>query len=390
MRVAIVADLLEEQWPSMNLYANQLFAELEKPPSKVEKVELLRPPMKRRLSRASSGGSFIADRLLNRFFQYPQFLRKQKARFDLFHIVDHSYSQLVHELPANRTVVTCHDVDTFRCLWEPSHAGRGLAFRLMTKRILSGLRKAAHVCCDSAATQKEVLDRNLVPRDKTSVIPLGVHPAFAPVSDERSSIEVSRLLDLPADAGTIDLLHVGSTIARKRIDFLLEVFAELHARDCRLRLLRVGGALSQVQQAHADRLGISNQIFTFPFLTPLQLAEVYRRATLLLLPSETEGFGLPLVEAMACATPVLASDLLVLREVGGSEAEYAKVSEKREWVKKIRILLGEHRDNKEAWSRRRERCREQAQKFSWHATAAAMAEIYQQVWKAYMARGTGL
>ena len=60
-----------------------------------------------------------ADRLLNRFVNYPRYLRQHASEFDVFHIVDHSYAQLVHELPAARTVVTCHDLDTFRCLLDP-------------------------------------------------------------------------------------------------------------------------------------------------------------------------------------------------------------------------------------------------------------------------------
>src|SRR5437016_11815812 len=55
--------------------------------------------------------ALLGDRLVNRFWIYPRSLRSQLHNFDLFHIVDHSYAHLVHELPAQRTVVTCHDLD---------------------------------------------------------------------------------------------------------------------------------------------------------------------------------------------------------------------------------------------------------------------------------------
>ena len=61
-------------------------------------------------------------------------------------------------------------------------------------------------------------------------------------------------------------------------------------------------------------------IVVLPFVDRATLAAVYRRAALALLPSEREGFGLPLVEALACGTPVVASDIPVLREVGGDAA----------------------------------------------------------------------
>ena len=70
-----------------------------------------------------------------------------------------------------------------------------------------------------------------------------------------------------------------------------------------------------------------------PFLRPADrtLAAVYRRAALVLQPSEAEGFGLPVAEALACGTPVLASDLAVLREVGGEAAVYRAVGDVPAW-----------------------------------------------------------
>ena len=70
-------------------------------------------------------------------------------RFEVFHLVDHSYSQLLHGLPAGRTLVTCHDLDTFRSVLQPHDEPRPAPFRWMTQRILSGLRLAAHIACDS-------------------------------------------------------------------------------------------------------------------------------------------------------------------------------------------------------------------------------------------------
>ena len=105
-----------------------------------------------------------ADRLLNRFVDYR---RQPKAtgsqEFDLFHLVDHSYSQLIHDLPPGRAVVTCHDLDTFRCVLEPERQPRPRWFRAMTERILSGFRKAAHVIAVSAATRDEILRARIAP-----------------------------------------------------------------------------------------------------------------------------------------------------------------------------------------------------------------------------------
>jgi glycosyltransferase involved in cell wall biosynthesis len=384
-RIALLADYLEEGWLSMDLVAEMLSGKFEKEDRGREdndgfEIELLRPKFHRRFSKLNSGVGFKADRLANRFFDYPRFVGKLE-NFDLFHLADHSYSQLVHDLPEGRTVVTCHDLDTFRCLWEPNHANRGRAFVAMSRRILRGLQKAAHVCCDSIATRDELLARGILAPERVSVVPLGVHPAFLQLPAAATEVSVDVMLRTTSrSAGKcIDLLHVGSVIPRKRIDFLLQVFACLRKVERHARLLRVGGRLTESQQALAERLGVAEAIVTLPSLTVEQLAVVYWRATLLLLPSEKEGFGLPIVEAMACGTPVLVSDLPVLREVGGKAADYAPVADLERWTAKASALLAEQRDEPELWEERRERCRRQAAKFSWAETARRTAEIYRRV-----------
>ena len=99
---------------------------------------------------------------------------------------------------------------------------------------------------------------------------------------------------------------------------------------------------------------------------------MYRRATLLLLPSEREGFGLPVIEAMACGTNVLASDLPVLSEVGGDAALYCPVGDVSVWTKKlIEILAAENRQSS-SWAERREAAIAQAAKFTWAEYARKM------------------
>jgi glycosyltransferase involved in cell wall biosynthesis len=375
VRIALLADFREEGWPSMDLVADMLVAQLGK--QREYEVELVRPVMRRRFSAANRGRGFMADRVLNRFFDYPGLLKKRKDQFDLFHIVDHSYSQLVHYLPPARTVVTCHDLDTFRCLWEPEGDKRGFAFRAMTRRILTGLCKAAHVFFDSYSTRNELVSRGLVPVEKTTVIPLGVHPAMIQPSDATAEARVAELFEGSGE-DAICLLHVGSTIRRKRIDVLLEVFAHLRRQRPDLRLLRVGGPFSTGQASQVERLGLARSIDVLPFLSPAELAVVYRRAAITMLPSDAEGFGLPVIEAMANGAPVLVSDLAVLHEVGGDAAEYARVGDMEHWCAQGEALLAERRAA-ERWRMRRERCQRQAAKFSWEETARLTAQVYARV-----------
>ena len=116
--------------------------------------------------------------------------------------------------------------------------------------------------------------------------------------------------------------------------------------------MRVGGALTAAQQRRAARLGVANHIVTLPFIDRRVLAAVYRRAALVLQPSDREGFGLPVAEAMACGTPVVASLLPALSEAGGFAAVYCRVGDLRVWSDTVKGLLDERERRPEMWERR--------------------------------------
>src|SRR5581483_5217123 len=181
IRVAVVCDYLEEQWPSMELVGNMLASHLAKCCVEDIQASQVCPRLHRRASRIPLVPAKLArniDRLVNRFNDYSAFLQPRHVEFDLFHIVDHSYSHLIHSLPPNRTVVTCHDLDTFRCLLEPDRDSRPCWFRAMARRILDGFQKAAHIIAVSAATRDEILRFGLFRAEDITVISNGVHPVF--------------------------------------------------------------------------------------------------------------------------------------------------------------------------------------------------------------------
>jgi glycosyltransferase involved in cell wall biosynthesis len=308
-RVGIVADLLEEGWPSMDLVADMLMAHVGAGEARVDPV-LMRPSF---VADRGPGGSVpIGRRIFHRFWSYPRWLRAQ-APADVYHIVDHSYAHLAADLPAARVVVTCHDTDAFRMLFAPGERESKLP-RLLVKRILAGLRRAAIVACDSEQTRNELVDHELLPAARCVVVPNGVHPACTASPDRAADAEVDALL---GPARGVEILHVGSTIPRKRIELLLDVLADVSRSRPDVRLLRAGGPLTPAQAARARELGVEERITTLPFVSRKMLASLYRRAAIVVLPSAREGFGLPVVEAMACGTPVVCSDIPVLREVGG-------------------------------------------------------------------------
>ncbi len=246
LQVAIVADLLEERWPSMDLVADMLMEHVADDQSGITPA-LVRPSFAAKLpawTRARGQQVPTIERIAHRFWSYPRWLVKQKLEkqgpADVYHIVDHSYAHLADSLPANRVVITCHDVDAFRSLLLPEESESQLP-HFLVKRVLAGFRSAAAIVCDSEATRSELVQHGVVPAERTSVVPIGVHPSCTPDSDAVADVIAAKLT---GEAGPADILHVGSTIPRKQIDVLLEIVAQTAAINPEVRLWRVGGAFT--------------------------------------------------------------------------------------------------------------------------------------------------
>jgi glycosyltransferase involved in cell wall biosynthesis len=375
LRVAVICDLREEGWHSMDLIADMLLEALPGVPGGNVVATGLCPRMVPRCSRlplvGGSSRARLGDRLIGRLWDYPRWLAPRISDFDVFHIVDHSYAHLVQTLPAERTIVTCNDVDAIRAALPVARHRFGPA-SLLASGILKGLSRAAHVACISEATKADLLATSVVRPDRVSVIPLGVHPSCSQAPAPRWDAEIDRLVGPPG----VEVLHVGSTIPRKRIDVLLRVIAGVRSKIGSIRLIHVGGSFTPAQRKLAASLGLESAIVELPFLERPLLAALYRRAAVLVLPSDSEGFGLPVVEAMACGTPVLASALPALRETGGSAAIYCPPGDVEHWAETLTTLLRQREADPTTWASRQTASIVEASRFDWTAYAANMAALY--------------
>jgi glycosyltransferase involved in cell wall biosynthesis len=380
-RIAVVSDLLEERWHSMDLVAEILMLGLRTPQARVVDAEQVRPAMVRRLTLIPAVGrtntAQTMDRIINRVWDYGRWLEPRMADFDLFHIVDHSYAHLVTSLPPGCCLVTCHDVDAFAGVL-PGTKAESTMGRVLAGRLLDGLLAARKIVCGSLATRDALIASGVVPESRIAVVPYGIHPSCQPTPDRRADAEASRLLG-PADPGCPELLHVGSTIPRKRIDVLLEVFARVRQRHPSARLIRVGGDFTRAQKRQLSRLGLESHVRVLPFLERHVLASLYRRAALVLQPSEREGFGLPVAEAKACGSMVVASDLPPLREVGGEGTAYCPVGDVTAWTETVSELLHERASNSPAWNARSTCGILDARRFDAIEHARLMIDVYREL-----------
>jgi glycosyltransferase involved in cell wall biosynthesis len=362
IRLAFFFDYPEEGWPSMDLCANMLVNHFPGPIV----GRSIKPPFRRRFSRlpwlGRKGAARNADRLANRLWDYPRFLRQFKGAFDAYHVCDHSYSHLLHYVPEGRGGVFCHDLDTFRCLLEPKREPRPLWFRRIAAHVLAGMQKAAVVFHTTEGVRRQILAHRLIAESRLVHAPLGVSPEFRP---DPSAEPLPFALSAPF------LLHVGSSIPRKRLDVLLDVFAAVRQRRPGLRLIQIGGQWTAEQSAQAARLGIASDLTQARGLTRGQLAVLYQTAAMLLQPSEAEGFGIPIIEALACGAVVVASDLPTLREVGGDAVIFCGVADTARWSDMVERLLADP-----AAAPPLARRYAQAQRFSWSNHAQTIANAY--------------
>jgi glycosyltransferase involved in cell wall biosynthesis len=376
-RIGLVCDLAEENWPSMDLVAEMLFENLRTRHSDHFTVERIRPPFRRRASRIprlrDRRAAHNFDRVLNRFVDYPRAIRRRRKDFDLFHVIDHTYAHLVRDMPPGRAIVTCHDTEAFRPLLHEPCGPRARLMASMARRILDGMRRAEAIACVSCATIDELVRNRFVTAAQVTLVPNGTHPDFTSSANPAADAEAARLLGA-ISKDRPELLNVGSTVARKRIDILLRVVAAVRGQMPNVRLVRVGGALTNEQARLADKLGVSAAIVHLPFVSTAVLSAVYRRAAALIVTSEAEGFCLPIAEALACGTAVVASDLPATRETGGEAVRYVPVGEVGGYARALLEAIDERRE-----SARSEAGLQQAAKFSWDEHTKKICALYRSV-----------
>ncbi len=318
--LTILPDFQEEGWHSMDLCAEMLVRHC--PPSFEMQVSI--PKFLKVTGCIPWKKAKNFDRWFNRWKVFPKHAKTLASKPGFFHIVDHSYAHLANYLPNGRVGIYCHDLDAFKCILAPAKEVRPVWYRRMMGQVFEGFQKARLVFCNTHSTRTNVLDLGIWNESEVVYAPLGVAPEFSPQGER--------------EFGDY-LLHVGSCIPRKRIDLLMDIFSKISKRHVNLKLIQAGGTFSEDQKRQIKQLKIENKVDQRHKLTRDDLARLYRGAKCLLVTSDAEGFGLPVIEALSCGTLVIASDIPALREAGGNLAYYCQVGAIDEWCERIGFIL---------------------------------------------------
>ncbi len=265
-----------------------------------------------------------------------------------------------------KQVVTLHDITPV--LMPEMHQWKTvLRYRHIMRR---SLRQAARIITDSTSTRDDVLAHALAPAEKLSVVPLGAAPIF----QEGVRSEGFEASYAPPERF---ILSVGVLEPRKNHGLLVESLAQLRAQGHAVGLVIVGrhgwGWTHPCDDPQYARLRPWVQVHED--VPDAHLAEFYGRATVVAYPSVYEGFGLPMLEAMACGTALVASNTSSLPGVAKDAAIFADPQNPAAFADVLGRVLNDDTLRAELAAAGRAR----VESFSWHRTAVETARVYQEV-----------
>ena len=250
-------------------------------------------------------------------------LKRSSNKNVRYHICDHSNAAYIPHLPKRRTSITCHDVLAIRGAlgFKDAYCPASSTGVILQKWILKNLLSADKIVAVSQFTLNQLIALNKgVAKPGWTVVHNGFNAGFKKLE----SSEWQSILKNNGQESLINnsyIIHVGSNLQRKNRKMLLNMVASLGEKWNGL-ICFTGQPMNADLQQHALELGLKDRIVEIKKPPHLYLEALINGAQAFVFPSFSEGFGWPVIEAQACGTPVIASSLEPMPEVGGNGALY--------------------------------------------------------------------
>lgn len=348
-------------------YAYELLAKFAKfdPPNGWTKFEIyLKEEPRSDLPREREGWRYrvVGPRKLWTQFALPLNLYIHKPRPDVFFTPTH-YAPRFSPIP---TVISIMDLSYIHY---PDMFKRSDLYQLRNWTSYS-VRHAKKIFTISESSKHDIIKTYVLPSERVVVTYPGVKMQKANVKSQKSVLEK---YGIERDY----ILFVGTIQPRKNIARLIEAFSKLKPKTSNLSLIIVGkkGWLLEDILAAPKKFGVEKNVQFLDFVPDEDLAIFYQKALFFILPSLYEGFGLPVLEAMANGCPVITSNVSSLPEAGGDAALYVDPNNVDDIANKMKTLL----EDEEVRNKLVEKGYQQAKKFSWEKTARETLAVLEEV-----------
>jgi glycosyltransferase involved in cell wall biosynthesis len=288
---------------------------------------------------------------------------------DLFHGLDQSGIPFFSK--TRKSVVTIHDVIPLVLPWAFPRRHRWV----LTAALARVRRQVDVVIVPSAAAAEDVVRYLNIDRQRIAVIPMGCDARFKPGMNAARMVQLRRRYALPERY----VLFVGTLEPRKNIGLLLQAFSRLLAErpqdDVHLVVAGGQGWGDGGSAATMEAPDMRPRVIFTGFVEDDDLPDLYRGAQMFVYPSLYEGFGLPVVEAMACGTPVITSNCSSLPEVAGDAAVLIDPTRPDDLAAAMSALMSSGALHEEL----RWKGLARAKEFTWEAVARKTMEVYRAV-----------
>lgn len=316
MRIAIVRREPNVAF-SMDVYANNLVLELKAIRPDWEIIEIAPQPWSKDLENLWHSGNPLL-KYYERFFNHPRTVSKLDA--DVFHIIDHTNGHVAYWLKKSGkpVVITCHDLVQYVYPEILKNQSRFPALSMaMWQYSVKGITVADRTIAVSTNTAKDISNWLNVNPQKTTVIPNGVESDFRVLP---SKVVREWRSQYTKTSEEICILNVGSNHQRKNIITVLKAIKKIADKNIPVCLWKLGDDFTKEQKQFIEDNKLQANITLINKCDRDSLIKFYNAADVLLAPSLYEGFGLTILEAMACGTPVVTSNVSSLPEVAANAA----------------------------------------------------------------------
>jgi glycosyltransferase involved in cell wall biosynthesis len=324
--------------------------------------ELIKLPYENPVEWVIVGERDPGSRLIWEQLFFPKLVRESGV--DLLHSLH--YTRPIRLLC--KSVVTFHDMTFF--LYPELHTwARRQYFPQMMKASAS---RANELIAVSDSTRTDLIKVLRIDPDKVFTTHLGVNPGYKPIDDEREKIRVSEKYALPDKF----ILYVGLIEPRKNLPVLIEAFKQLIEYGFNYKLILVGryGWMYRDVLDQVKELNLENMVRFLGYVPQEELPLIYNLATLFTYPTIYEGFGLPVLEAMACGVPVITSNVSSLPEIVNEAGILIPVNDTEALLDAMVRLIENANLRQELIHLGVQR----AAKFSWAKTAQLTLQVYQR------------